>query len=51
MIELVLQLPFHFYMFVSFNNIAYFNVVKVLDVQTALVTCCNFFHIIFKTFQ
>ncbi len=45
-----LQLAFNFYVFVSFNNVAYFNVVKVLDVQTALIACIHFFNIVFVTF-
>src|SRR5678815_2865531 len=47
----IVLLPWHQHLLVTFNYIAYFNIVEVKNSQTAFITGCNFFNVIFKTFK
>lgn len=47
----LLQGLFHFYFFVSFDDIAFSDVVVVLDIQTTFEAFLHFFNIVFKALQ
>ena len=47
----MLKLTLNFYIFISFYNIADFDIIEVLDIQTAFIPGVYLLHIIFKALQ